>query len=58
MQNRPQISRRKLLSRAGMGIGALALTDLLGRECKGAVHHAPKATAVISLFMHGGPSQV
>ncbi|MFT4548134.1 MAG: hypothetical protein ACI8XO_002647 [Verrucomicrobiales bacterium] len=41
-----------------MGIGALALTDLLGRECKGAVHHAPKATAVISLFMHGGPSQV
>lgn len=49
-----------------MGIGALALLDLLGREAGAAdnplapkiKHHAPRARAVISLFMHGGPSQV
>ena len=49
-----------------MGIGSLALLDLLSREAKAATHplaplathHAPRARAVISLFMHGGPSQV
>ena len=59
-------SRRDFLSKAGMGIGSLALMDLLSREAKAAdnplapkaTHHAPKAKAVISLFMHGGPSQV
>ncbi|MEI6236304.1 MAG: DUF1501 domain-containing protein [Planctomycetota bacterium] len=59
-------SRRDFLSTAGMGIGALALMDLLSREAGAAdnplapkaTHHAPKAKAVISLFMHGGPSQV
>jgi hypothetical protein len=59
-------SRRELLSKAGMGIGSLAFLDLLSREAKAATnplapqatHHAPRARAVISLFMHGGPSQV
>ena len=59
------LNRRSLLSRAGMGIGALALLDL-NRRCLGSdnplapreVHHPAKAKAVISLFMHGGPSQV
>jgi hypothetical protein len=49
-----------------MGIGSLAFLDLLSREAKGSEsarhltgpHHAPRARAVISLFMHGGPSQV
>ena len=49
-----------------MGIGALALLDLLGPEAGAAdnplapklTHHQPRARAVISLFMHGGPSQV
>jgi hypothetical protein len=42
-----------------MGIGSLALADLLGQKAGAATrHHPPKATAVISLFMHGGPSQV
>ena len=49
-----------------MGIGALALLDLLGREAGAADNplapkitpHRPRARAVISLFMHGGPSQV
>ena len=59
-------SRRELLRKAGMGIGSLALLDLMSREAKAATHplaphathHAPRARAVISLFMHGGPSQV
>ena len=49
-----------------MGIGSLAFLDLLSREARAAgnplaaavTHHAPRAKAVISLFMHGGPSQV
>ena len=61
-----QLSRREILSKAGMGIGALALLDLFGRDAHAgdnplapkATHHAPRANAVISLFMHGGPSQV
>ena len=55
-----------MLRRTGMGIGALALLDLLGREAGAADNplapkitpHRPRARAVISLFMHGGPSQV
>ena len=60
------LSRKDFLGKAGMGIGALALLDLLGRNGNAAenpllpkaTHHKPKAKAVISLFMHGGPSQV
>jgi hypothetical protein len=59
-------SRREILRKAGMGIGSLALLDLMSREATAAtnplaphaLHHAPRARAVISLFMHGGPSQV
>jgi len=59
-------ARRDFLSKAGMGIGSLAFLDLMSREAKAAAnplatqatHHAPRARAVISLFMHGGPSQV
>ena len=59
-------SRRDFLRRTGMGIGSLAFLDLMSREASAggnplapvAPHHAPKARAVISLFMHGGPSQV
>ena len=64
------LNRRAMLAHAGMGIGALAFLDLNGR-CLGsenphspqskyqrATHHRAKAKAVISLFMHGGPSQV
>ncbi len=59
-------SRRDFLRRTGMGIGSLAFLDLMSREASAAgnplapvaPHHAPRARAVISLFMHGGPSQV
>ena len=65
MTSSPNLSRRTMLVNAGMGIGALALLDLQGR-CKGSekpnslgeTNHRAKAKAVISLFMHGGPSQV
>lgn len=65
-RDRRAFSRRDFLREAGMGIGSLALLDLLSREAKAATHplaplathHAPRARAVISLFMHGGPSQV
>lgn len=63
-------SRREFLSRAGFGFGSLALTSLLAQE--GALasmalpnplapkrpHAAPRAKAVIFLFMSGGPSQL
>lgn len=60
------ISRKDFLRRAGMGFGSLALLDLLGRDATAAgdplapkIPHQPaRAKAVISLFMHGGPSQV
>ncbi len=67
-------TRRDFLSRAGNGFGALALSHLLARDAKGydadkspkivnplapkPPHFAPKAKAVIFLFMVGGPSQM
>lgn len=63
----PTLSRRHLLASAGLGFGALATTGLLGRQgiaSPGSAlavrppHHRPRARAVISLFMHGGPSQL
>jgi hypothetical protein len=66
MNKLPTFSRRDFLRRTRMGIGSLAFLDLMSREASAAgnplarvaPHHAPKARAVISLFMHGGPSQV
>lgn len=52
-------SRRQLLTRCGIGLGSLAMADLLARENTSTELHFP-ATAkhVIHLFMNGGPSQV
>ncbi len=61
------LSRRELLSRFGMGLGGIALSDLLRRDRNananfgGALtgtHHTPKAKRVIYLFQSGGPSQL
>jgi len=61
-------SRREFLTRAGSGLGALALTSLLGENGMSAAsidtldarqpHHAPKAKSVIWCFMEGGPSHI
>ncbi len=64
------LSRREMLCRSGMGLGALALGQLIsGASASGAVanisplaprspHFPVKAKHVIHLFMNGGPSQV
>jgi hypothetical protein len=60
------LTRREVLARIGGGFGGLALAALLGEAPLRAAddlgarapHFAPKARAVIQLFMHGGPSHV
>src|SRR5712672_4391318 len=66
------LSRRQLLTRCGMGMGALALGTLMSETGYGNIGgisatsplrpHGPqyfgKAKRVIHLFMNGGPSQV
>jgi hypothetical protein len=66
-------TRREFLRRSGTGFGSLALAGLLGDATLFAAdanapnpnpmfpkppHFAPKAKAVIHLFLNGGPSQV
>src|SRR5580693_3215428 len=54
------LNRREVLTRLGAGFGGLALGSLLraSESPLGKPHFAPKATSVIQLFMHGGPSHV
>ena len=57
------LTRRQLLSQAGIGFGAIALTQMLASEATAqrslpGPHFAPRAKRVIYLFMHGGPSHV
>ena len=64
-----EITRRHFFSQCGVGIGALALNQLISAEgamkidpanpmAPRAPHFAPKAKRVIYLFMAGGPSQL
>src|SRR5882724_4497233 len=62
--NRP-LSRREILSTLGGGFGGLALASMLRADapCPHDLqprqpHFPAKATAVIQLFMHGGPSHL
>jgi hypothetical protein len=59
-RERLRIARRSFLGGASAGIGSMALAHLFGsaNEARGAAHHPPRAKRVISLFMHGGPSQL
>jgi len=62
------LSRRRFLNRFGMGLGGIALADLLskGQQARAAAtpgvlaapHHTAKAKRVIYLFQSGGPSQL
>ena len=59
------IPRREFLFGLGSSLGALALTDLQAAQTQASgplapkqPMHAPKAKAVIMLFMEGGPSHV
>src|SRR4051812_21212414 len=67
-EHRSVLTRRQLFGRAATGIGTVALASLLNegllaedRKTSGALpalHFAPRARRVISLFMSGGPSQL
>lgn len=59
------MTRRQLFGRAALGLGTLALADMMSpymvnaspqAMARGGIHHAPKAQRVIYLFMSGGPS--
>ncbi len=54
------LSRRQALQTFGMGLGSIALADLLAAEAnpQGAGHPPAKAKRVIYLFQAGGPSQI
>ena len=58
------MSRRELLEKFGMGLGGIALADLLAGNAKGEegslkkLHHPPRAKRVIYLFQSGAPSQM
>ncbi|MBI3117763.1 MAG: DUF1501 domain-containing protein, partial [Candidatus Hydrogenedentes bacterium] len=65
--NGPMIARRWFLQQCGVGLGTLALGQLLGRAgaaeialapAMQAPHFAPKAKHVIFLFMAGAPSHL
>ena len=52
-------SRRDFLTRAGGGMGMLALLSLLEREARAAApHFRPTAKSVIWCFLDGGPSHI
>ncbi len=61
----PLLPRREVLNRFGMGLGGMALAEMLARDAGaaprgalGGLHHRPKAKRVIYLFQSGGPSQM
>ncbi|MDF1658577.1 MAG: DUF1501 domain-containing protein, partial [Verrucomicrobiales bacterium] len=61
-------TRRQFFGKSAKGLGAVALTSMLGRDFASgaggstkpgsALHFAPKAKRVIYLFMSGAPSQL
>jgi len=67
--NPDSLGRRDFLERFGLGLGGIALADLMNPERAGAqspsasgvlpgLHFAPRAKRVIYLFQSGGPSQL
>ena len=59
------LTRRKALSSIGMGLGGIALADLMAldasatdRSLLGGPHFPPRAKRVIYLFQSGAPSQI
>jgi uncharacterized protein (DUF1501 family) len=67
MMHRDNHSRRHWLQSFGMGLGGIALSQLIQRDTAASVtsqgainptHHTPTAKRVIYLFQAGGPSQL
>ena len=65
-QSASECLRREFFHQAGLSIGSLGLASMLGRDGEAATdpmaaretHYAPRAKAVIYMFMAGGPSQL
>src|SRR5262245_19155346 len=63
-ERRRYLTRRQFFGRSAVGIGAAALSSLLGKDLRGAgglpglPHFAPKARRVIYLLQNGAPSHV
>lgn len=59
-----QATRRQLFRDCGIGVGSIALSQLLAQDSSAradsvqVLHHPPRAKNVIFLFMAGGPSQL
>ncbi len=51
------LNRREFLYSSRLGLGGMALASLMN-DAGAAPHFAPRAKRIISLFMHGGPSQL
>ncbi len=51
-------TRRHFFRDCALGVGSMALASLAAEGKAARTHHAPKAKAVIYLFMAGGPSQL
>ncbi|MDE0022360.1 MAG: DUF1501 domain-containing protein [Candidatus Poribacteria bacterium] len=63
MSDRMTVTRRAFLYKMGLGLGSVALSQLMGgSKAKAglleAPHHAPKAKRVVYLFQSGGPSHM
>src|SRR5687768_12176746 len=56
--NTPNLSRRWFLEQCGVGLGSVALSQMLAAQTHPAITHAPKAKRVIFLFMAGAPSHL
>lgn len=60
------VNRRAFLAQSGIGLGSIALADLLRQDAAAGAergileqpHHEPKAKRIIYLFMSGAPSQL
>jgi uncharacterized protein (DUF1501 family) len=53
-----EFTRRAFLGRSAGGLGAMALSRLLGGDESVVPHFAPKAKRVVYLFQSGGPSHI
>ena len=51
-------TRREFFGNTGLSLGSIGLSTLLSASQAAETHFAPKAKAVIYLFMAGGPSQL
>src|SRR5581483_1635704 len=53
-----RFGRRNFLKIGGLGLGGLALTDLLAAQARAESRPLLTGKSVIFLFLHGGPSQI